>query len=46
MVSGRLRELIESGEFDWDDLNHRVMYLRAWARGEFSRHREEFSGAR
>jgi len=40
MVSERLRELIDSGEFDWDDPAHRAAYLKAWARGEFSRHRE------
>ena len=44
MVNGRLRELIDSGEFDWDDLNHRVAYLKAWVKGEFSRNRELFSG--
>ncbi|HTQ88185.1 MAG TPA: hypothetical protein VMK84_01695 [Streptosporangiaceae bacterium] len=37
MVSGRLRELLESGEFDWDNLAHRVAYLKAWVKGEFSR---------
>ena len=41
---GRLRELIESGEFDWDDPRHRVAYLKAWARGEFSRNQEMFGG--
>lgn len=28
-----LAELIESGEFDWDDLRHREAYLRAWVNG-------------
>ena len=45
MVSDRLRELIDSGEFDWDDPGHRTAYLKAWVRGEFSRNREVF-GAR
>ncbi len=40
----RLRELLESGEFDWDDPGHRTAYLKAWVRGEFSRNREWFSG--
>ena len=38
----RLRELIESGEFDWDDPGHRITYLKAWVKGEFSRNREWF----
>lgn len=40
----RLRELIESGEFDWENEHHRTAYLKAWARGEFSRNRELFRG--
>ena len=40
----RLRELIESGEFDWDDPDHRVAYLKAWVKGEFTRNPEAFSG--
>lgn len=28
-----LAELIESGEFDWDDEKHRNAYLKAWAAG-------------
>ena len=28
----RLAALLESGEFDWDDLDHRLMYLRTWAK--------------
>ena len=42
----RLRELIESGEFDWENPGHRAAYLKAWVRGEFSRNREVFPGAR
>ena len=34
MVSDRLRELIGSGEFDWDNPAHRVAYLKAWVKGE------------
>jgi len=40
----RLRELIESGEFDWENPAHRVAYLKAWVKGEFSRNREVFGG--
>ena len=29
----RLLELLESGEFDWDNLKHREAYLRAWVNG-------------
>lgn len=28
-----LRELIESGQFDWDDAQHREMYLSEWVKG-------------
>jgi len=44
MVSDRLRDLIESGEFDWGNLAHRVAFLKAWVKGEFSRNREAFGG--
>jgi len=26
----KLRELLESGKFDWDDLRQREMYLKYW----------------
>ncbi len=32
-VSRRLLDLLESGEFDWDNLRHREAYLRAWVTG-------------
>jgi hypothetical protein len=45
MGEDRLRDLIASGEFDWDDLGHRVAYLKAWVRGVFSRlPRQETAG--
>ena len=37
MGEDRLRDLIDSGEFDWDNLSHRVAYLKAWVKGAFSR---------
>ena len=40
----RLRELIRSGEFDWDNPGHRTAFLKAWVKGEFSRNRELFNG--
>ena len=33
MVNPKLRELIESGQFDWDNPRHREAYLRAWVAG-------------
>lgn len=29
----RLLELIESGQFEWDNPRHREAYLRAWVNG-------------
>jgi hypothetical protein len=43
-VDPELARLIESGEFDWDNLNHRVAYLKAWVKGVFSRNRQETAG--
>jgi hypothetical protein len=40
-VSGKLAELLESGELDWDDERQREAYLRAWAAGVFSPNRPE-----
>jgi hypothetical protein len=40
----RLLDLIDSGEFDWENLDHRTAYLKAWVKGEFSRNREVSGG--
>ena len=29
-VNPRLAELLESGQFDWDDERHRAAWLKAW----------------
>lgn len=34
-VHPELARLLESGEFDWDDLRQREAYLRAWLGGAF-----------
>jgi hypothetical protein len=33
-VNPKLAALIASGEFDWDNLQHREAYLRAWVKGD------------
>jgi hypothetical protein len=30
----RLLSLLASGEFDWDDLRHRQVFLRNWVEGD------------
>ena len=32
-VNPKLAELINSGQFDWDNDTHREAYLRAWVNG-------------
>ena len=39
--SPRLLELLESGEFDWDNLRHREAWLRAWLNGALPRKAED-----
>jgi hypothetical protein len=38
VVNPKLAELLESGEFDWDNDQHREAYLRAFTVGAFSEH--------
>jgi hypothetical protein len=33
-VSRRLLDLLERGDFDWDNPRHREAYLRAWVNGD------------
>ena len=40
-MNPRLAELLESGEFDWDNLRHREAFLRAWVNGRTPRQAEE-----
>lgn len=37
----RLRELLDSGRFDWDDIRQRIAYLKAWV--NMPRNQEEKS---
>ncbi len=32
----KLQQLLDSGEFDWDNIFHREAFLRAWVKGEIS----------
>ena len=40
-VNPRLLDLLESGEFDWDDPRHREAYLRAWVKRAAARSVQE-----
>jgi len=36
----RLRQLLEKGEFDWDDRRHRAAFLEYWIRQPQAREEE------
>jgi len=38
----KLLELLESGEFDWDNPRHREAYLRAWVNAPRMQEEESF----
>lgn len=33
-MNSKLRDLLYSGEFDWDDLRQRIAYLKDWVKGD------------
>ena len=37
----KLLDLLERGEFDWDNPRHREAYLRAWVNGTLPRKAED-----
>jgi len=44
-VNPRLLELLQSGEFDWDNLRHREAYLRAWVNRPLAQKEEDLDGS-
>ena len=38
LASSKLLKLLESGEFDWDNIGHRQAFLKEWANGDSELH--------
>jgi hypothetical protein len=41
MFNPRLQELLDNGNFDWDDLRHRTAFLQAWITRPLTQYEEE-----